>query len=70
MSDFTGLSINYEDKYEHRSSANHNYFLVDSDFRKGQISQMDSILIQKYFVNAVGSLLTDYRNSTKEEQLL
>jgi|688.fasta_scaffold142490_3 hypothetical protein len=31
---------------------------------------MDTILIQKYFVNAVGSLLTDYPNSTKEEQLL
>jgi hypothetical protein len=35
MSDFTGLSIKYGDKYEQRSSANHNYFLVDSDFRKG-----------------------------------
>ena len=33
LSDFKGLSIKYEDKYEKHQGANHNYFLVDSDFR-------------------------------------
>lgn len=43
MSDFKGLSIKYEDKSEQQKSPNHNYFLVDSDFRKGQIIHMDTI---------------------------